>query len=152
MGSDDILERVDLALEEALKLLVDRLNPLGVYLFGSQASRTSRPESDLDLAVLGEKPYDPWELFQVASLLGRLVGREVDLRRAPLALQAQVAAFGQALYLREGEAERFLDLALKAYARLNEERADLIQDILKRGLVYGRGSPGLDLRGAEDPR
>jgi hypothetical protein len=61
----------------------------------------------------------------------------VDLRQAPLALQAQVAAFGQALYLRESEAERFLDLALKAYARLNEERADLIQDILKRGLVYG---------------
>jgi len=140
MGSDDILESVDLALEEALKLLVDRLNPLGVYLFGSQASRTSRPESDLDLAVLGEKPYDPWELFQVASLLSRLVGREVDLvdlRQAPLALQAQVAAFGQALYLRGSEAERFLDLALKAYARLNEERADLIQDILKRGLVYG---------------
>jgi predicted nucleotidyltransferase len=59
MGSDDILESVDLALEEALKLLVNRLNPLGVYLFGSQASRTLRPESDLDLAVLGEKPYDP---------------------------------------------------------------------------------------------
>jgi predicted nucleotidyltransferase len=131
---------VDLALEEALKLLVNRLNPLGVYLFGSQALRTSRPESDLDLAVLGEKPYDPWELFQVASLLSRLVSREVDLvdlRQAPLALQAQVAAFGQALNLRRSEAERFLDLALKAYARLNEERADLIQDILKRGLVYG---------------
>jgi len=140
MGSDDILKRVDLALEEALKLLVGRLNPLGVYLFGSPASGTSRPESDLDLAVLGERPYDPWDLFQVASLLSRLVGREVDLvdlRQAPLALQAQVAAFGQALYLRENEAERFLDLALKAYARLNEERAGLIQDILKRGLVYG---------------
>lgn len=44
--------KVDSALEEALKLLVGRLNPLGVYLFGSQASGTSRPESDLDLAVL----------------------------------------------------------------------------------------------------
>jgi len=121
MGSDDILESVDLALEEALKLLVNQLNPLGVYLLGSQASGTSRPESDLDLAVLGEKPYDPWELFQVASILSRLVGREVDLvdlRQAPLALQAQVAAFGQALYLRGSEAERFLDLALKAYCLL----------------------------------
>ncbi|WP_299427253.1 hypothetical protein [uncultured Meiothermus sp.] len=32
---------------------------MAIYLFGSQA----QPNSDLDIAVLGIAPYDPWAFF-----------------------------------------------------------------------------------------
>lgn len=136
---DDTLREVE-RLKEAIRLLVEELDPLGIYLFGSGAQGLLTPESDLDLAILGPKPYPPEHLFALRAPLSLLVGREVDLidlRQAPLPLQAQVAAFGEPLYRKSLEADRFLDLALKAYARLNEERAEILRDIQKRGKVYG---------------
>ncbi|MFD3006460.1 nucleotidyltransferase domain-containing protein [Thermus tengchongensis] len=161
-------------LKEAVRLLVEELNPLGVYLFGSGAQGLLTPENDLDLAILssrtqrlphrprpkrrahglfgapvvaqattgylGIEPYPPERLFALRGPLSLLLGREVDLvdlRQAALPLQAQVAAFGQPLYRAGPEAERFLDLALKAYARLNEERAALLRDVRTRGRIYG---------------
>lgn len=83
------------------------------------------------------KPSASWWRSSIPSGSTSLEVDLVDLRQAALPLQAQVATFGQPLYRAGPEAERFLDLALKAYARLNEERAALLRDVRTRGRIYG---------------
>ncbi len=86
--------------EETLKALVDaireRLKPLAVYLFGSQALGQAGPESDLDIAVLGFSPYSPWLLFTLAQELVSCFPIPeldlLDLATAPPSLQ--FARFG----------------------------------------------------------
>jgi len=51
----------------------------------------------------------------------------------------QVVAHGELLY-RSGssEVDQFEDAVLSNYARLNEERREIVADLLQRGNVYGR--------------
>ncbi|MFC3608764.1 nucleotidyltransferase domain-containing protein [Stutzerimonas tarimensis] len=42
-----------------------------VYLFGSRASGKSGPQSDLDLAVLRERPNEPYGLWCLGQIHGR---------------------------------------------------------------------------------
>ncbi len=47
-----------------------------VYLFGSSARRVDRPESDVDLAVVG---LPPQSFFRAVGLARRVLKRPVDL-------------------------------------------------------------------------
>ncbi|WP_105318196.1 nucleotidyltransferase domain-containing protein [Thermus tenuipuniceus] len=50
-----------------MRLLVEELDPLEVYPFGSGAQGLLTPESDLDPAILGPKPYPPEHLFALRA-------------------------------------------------------------------------------------
>ncbi len=86
----------------ALIALLQRRLPglLGVWLFGSVARGTARPDSDLDIAVLGAAPFDAVQLFDLGLELGVLVQRDVDLvdlRRLPIVVQKEVLLGGERL-------------------------------------------------------
>ena len=49
------------------------------WLFGSLAQDRERPGSDLDVAVLGERPLSATEKKQLIERLARVSGRPVDL-------------------------------------------------------------------------
>lgn len=49
------------------------------YLFGSLASGRARPDSDLDLAVLAERPLAPEAKMALIEALAHRFGRPVDL-------------------------------------------------------------------------
>lgn len=70
-----------------------------------------------------------------------LAGRDVDLvdlRAASTVLRARVIAEGERLFCAaESLCAEFEDVAFSAYARLNEERRAILQDIQQRGSVYG---------------
>ena len=75
-----------------------------VYLFGSVARDTSRPDSDVDVGVLLAKP-PPSTLegqpFDLADALERLLGRPVDvvvLNSAPADLRIRVMRDGQLVF------------------------------------------------------
>lgn len=64
----------------------------------------------------------------------------MDLLSASTVLRMQqVVAHGELLY-RSGssEVDQFEDAVLSNYARLNEERREIVADLLQRGNVYGR--------------
>jgi predicted nucleotidyltransferase len=45
-------------IEEAIRRIVDYADPLQIILFGSRARGTSRPDSDLDIAVILDSPEE----------------------------------------------------------------------------------------------
>jgi predicted nucleotidyltransferase len=107
-----------------------RFRPVVVYLYGSVAKGTPRPESDLDVAFLPSFACDAYDVFRAEQVLAAKLGRDVDLAdlsRAGAVLKAQVLEHGERLLVCDAErAAEFEMLALSDYARLNEERREVL--------------------------
>jgi predicted nucleotidyltransferase len=115
---------------------------IAIYQFGSTVEGMEHGESDLDLAILAQRPLenlDRWELQEdLAAELGRDVDL-VDLRAASTVMQAQVLKTGTVLAETDRtERQQFEMRVCSAYAMLNEERAGILEDVQARGRVYGR--------------
>ena len=111
------------------------------YVFGSRAAGRSRVDSDVDLAVLCDVVVDPLALYGIAQIIAGALRREVDLvdlARASTVLQKEVVAQGKVLHEREpGMRLVFESRVLSDYARLNEERAPVLERIAREGRVHG---------------
>lgn len=114
---------------------------VAIYRFGTADTSDQRPDSDLDLAVLPAHPLDSvfrWELAQELATLAHRDVDLVDLLSASTVMRAQVIARGERLFCGDERAcATFEDYAFSAYARLNEERREILKDIVERGTVYG---------------
>ncbi len=112
-----------------------------IYVFGSEGRGDARADSDLDVAVLCTRRLpsaDRWELQE------RLAAREhrsvdlVDLRTASTVFRVNVLDDGRLLY--DGapfERALFEATAWADYARLQEERREILEQITRDGRVYG---------------
>jgi predicted nucleotidyltransferase len=122
-------------------LLLSRLDPSLIILFGSAARDGLRPESDIDLAFLSDKEFNAYELFLLAQQVAELVGRDVDLidlRQASTVFKAQIAAKGRVIY--SNGALRPLEFgmqSLQEYALLNEERQEILDRFAEGEEPYG---------------
>ena len=130
------------ALADSLVATVsDRIPGLvAVYLFGSRAREDARPDSDIDLAVLTLGNLDPVERWKLQEDLAARAHQNVDLvdlRRASTVMRVQVLRDGRLLAdVQPSVRASFEAIALSAYARLNEERREILNDIAARGRVY----------------
>ncbi len=129
----------DSALIEYIRQAVPSL--IALYRFGSQAKGTARPDSDVDLAVLTRDPIPNLRRFELAQELAIRLHRDVDLvdlRNASTVMRMQVLSTGTCLNTQDESARRTFEMyAYSDYARLNEERCEILKGITKRGLVYG---------------
>lgn len=86
-------------LEPLLPRIHERLpGMLGVWLFGSHARGDARPDSAIELAVLGSADLDPVAVSDLGPDLSVLARRDVnliDLQRAPTALCREVVREGR---------------------------------------------------------
>ncbi len=132
---DQLIKRLVRELREAVP------DALAIYRFGTWGTPDERAQSDLDLAVLTEHPIAPERRFQIAQQLAVTAGRDVDLvdlRTASTVMRAQIVANGERLFSRDPRrCEEFEDRVFSDYARLNEERRGILEDIRQRGTVYG---------------
>ena len=114
---------------------------IGLYRFGSQAKGEARQDSDVDLAVLARSPIPNLRRFELAQDLAVQLHRDVDLvdlRTASTVMRMQVLATGTCLMSFDETARQEFEMyAYSDYARLNEERREIVKDITKRGFVYG---------------
>ena len=125
-----------------LRPLLDRVpGAAAVYAFGSRAGGVARAESDLDLAVLPPRPLDPVERFDVQEALAAHLGVDVDLvdlLSASTVMRAEVLRSGRVIHDADPTARAFWEVwTMSAYALLNEERAGILEDVRRRGRVYG---------------
>jgi predicted nucleotidyltransferase len=100
------------ALEEVVHHLVEALDPVAIYLFGSRARGTARPDSDFDLMVItpagdGEAGFDYARAY--APLVGRGIACDVlpvpasdflEDKDDPTSLCFEVAHYGKKVYER----------------------------------------------------
>lgn len=128
---------------ESLKSLLLQAVPgcLAIYCFGSWASAEQRSDSDIDLALWADAPLDPKRRWQIEQQLAVAARRDVDLvdmTRASTVMRMQVVGHGRRLFCADSKrVETFEDCIFSSYARLNEERREILADVQRRGNIYG---------------
>jgi predicted nucleotidyltransferase len=114
---------------------------VALYLFGSRARGDAGPDSDIDLALLAERKLDPverWKLQEDMAALAHVRVDLVDLRQASTVMRVQVLRDGVLLVDADpSRRQAFEAIALSAYAHLNEERREILNDIARRGSIHG---------------
>ncbi len=115
---------------------------LGAYVFGSFATGETRADSDLDVAILQLDAMSVDAVLALKSYISQTFRRDsdiVDLLRADTVIAAQVVVTGvEILSIEPRKLAEFETMALSRYALLNEERAEILHDIEKKGTIYGR--------------
>ena len=115
---------------------------IAVYRFGSTADGTVTAGSDIDVALLARTPLAADFRFALQERLAVALGTDidlVDLAGATPVMAAQVIGHGELIYEADSMARgEFEDRVLGAYARLNEERRDILERVAREGTVYGR--------------
>ncbi|CCU80841.1 DNA polymerase, beta domain protein region [Halanaerobium saccharolyticum subsp. saccharolyticum DSM 6643] len=130
---------MDLDLDYIKSFLIEELEAELIYLFGSYAVGKTRDDSDLDLAFLSSKEIDDYQRFLTAQKLASKLNIDidlVDLAKASTVFKTQIIQ-GDLLFAKnEQQKQQFELLTLKKYARLNEERKEIIEKI-ERGAGNG---------------
>ncbi len=140
LGRDNT--RIKQLSEEIGRLIIDTSTPIvAVYLHGSWGSVFERTDSDVDLAVLAQRQLSLEELLNFARRVESFDSIQhdcdlVDLWCADTVFAALVITSGQRLFTEGIEADQFEVKTLSSYARLNEERAAILHEIVQRGSVY----------------
>jgi len=114
-----------------------------VYLFGSYGTDQAWADSDVDIAVLlpHEKSSEAGCLLMsdLRFELERLLGKGVDLinlRQVPTVLQKEIVMADRRIeQADEYAADEFEMLTLSYYQKLNEERREILDEILASGRI-----------------
>ena len=129
----------DSRIVEALTKAV--LGLVAIYRFGSTATGHAVSESDLDIAFLSASPMEPLERWDLQEKLAISMNRPVDLVDLLVAssvMRMQVLQTGILLFDQDPAARaKFETMAYASYARLNEERRQILDDVMRKGTVYG---------------
>ncbi|MDT8301577.1 MAG: nucleotidyltransferase domain-containing protein [Sedimentisphaerales bacterium] len=115
-----------------------------VYLFGSYGTDETWADSDVDIALL--LPYDKSPkagsllMSDLRFELEKLLRKNVDLinlRQVPTVLQKEVVIEDRRIYQAdEYAADEFEMLTFSYYQKLNEERREILEDVLADGRIY----------------
>lgn len=134
INSDDFLKKV-------LNLLIEKINPVIVYIFGSAIRGELREDSDIDIAYLSDTILTPYENFMFAQELADILKKDVDLidlKEASAVFKAQVVGTGKVIYCSDENKRMYFEMRVfKEYVMLNEERDVIMKGIKERGSVYG---------------
>ncbi len=132
-----------MAMDDAIVAAVRARLPAtrAVYRYGSAGGPFERDDSDVDIAILADKPLSFETRAALVVDLMRLVDRDVDLvdmGGIPVTLKIQIVASGARLYTADfPDVEDYETRVFSDYARLNEERRGILEDVRQRGRVYG---------------
>ncbi len=115
------------------KFLIDNLNPIFIFIFGSAAEGYFRKDSDIDIAFYSDKKIKPYDIFIIKEKLADIVKKDIDLvnlRETSTVFKAQIVGKGKVIYFKdEKRLSDFRIRTLKEYVLLNEERKNILESI-----------------------
>ncbi len=114
-----------------------------IYLFGTYGTDDQWTNSDVDIALLLKhqqaKTIGTLVMSDLRFELERLLKKDVDLinlRRVPTVLQKEIVAADRRIHTAdEYAADEFDMLTISYYQKLNEERAEILKEIMTSGRV-----------------
>lgn len=123
------------------EFLISKFNPAYIIVFGSYAKNSTHKDSDIDVAFYSqEPPLTSYEIFLVAQELADNLKIEVDLvnlKTVSTVFKAQVYTTGTVIYSKDDTLLKTHQMtALSMYAKLNEEREDILKNIKESGSIY----------------
>jgi predicted nucleotidyltransferase len=130
-------------IDRVIQLITEQIPSTEViYLFGSEANGTSSTESDVDIALL--TPYEckvnSIDLYELKGKVEIALGKDVDiihLNQASIVFQFQITTTAKQLYAKNASLVlQYEVLVLSMYQRLQEERKDILNEIISSGKVY----------------
>jgi len=128
---------------QKLRTWIKPLKPrvIVLYGFGSYFKGETHHQSDIDLGVLFERPLSSLERFKMQETIARQCLKNVDLvdlRKTSTVMAIQIIFDGKIIYCRDEKTkDEFETFTYSSYALLNEERREILNDILQRGSVHG---------------
>jgi len=112
-----------------------------IYRYGSAGSKYERPDSDIDIAILGSRIVPFQEMTKLAAVLMDATERDIDindLKKLPDTQRVQIVLQGERIFCKDQVvAETYDSHTLSDYVRLNEERRYILKDIQQREQIYG---------------
>jgi uncharacterized protein len=127
-------------LKKAIDILVEKLSPQVIYLFGSAARGELREDSDIDIAFLTDLQISHYECFILASEIADIFNKDIDLinlKDASSVFKAQIVGNGKKIYCSDENIRMYFEMrTLKEYALLNEERKVILDKIKEDGNIY----------------
>lgn len=128
-------------LENAQEFLISKINPSFIIVFGSFANGKTHKESDIDLAFYPkERLLSSYEIFMLAQELADILKMDVDLvdiTQASTVFQAQIFSTGKVIYSNDETLRMNFEMrAFSMYAKLNEERKLIIENVDESGTIY----------------
>lgn len=123
------------------EFLIKKMNPSFLIVFGSIAKGNIHQDSDIDIAFFCEENnHSPYDIFLIAQELAGYLKREVDLvnlQEASTVFKAQIFTTGLVIYSKNDLLlKKQQMIALSMYARLNEERKEILEKIDQKGCIY----------------
>lgn len=116
-------------------------NLTGIWVYGSVAQSVATTSSDVDLAFLSNDLIPYKVQLDLKEKLAQLLQRDIDLvelNSASTVLRKEIIAYGKRIYCTDTlQCENYENFVFADYARLNEERAGILEDVFKRGSIYG---------------
>lgn len=111
---------------------------LGVWIYGSFADGWARQDSDIDIAILPDRPLDGWDMFERTAEIR--VGRDVDLVDLSAVsdlLQYEATTRGVRIAARDPlRCDLFETAAMAKWLDERRMLRDWTRDIKERGTVY----------------
>jgi uncharacterized protein len=123
------------------EFLISKINPSFIIVFGSYAKNNTHTDSDIDIAFYCPK-LNPsnYDIFLWAQELADILKIDIDLvnlHTASTVFKAQIFTTGIVIYLKdETLLKKQQMVALSMYAKLNEERANILNMINESGTIY----------------
>jgi predicted nucleotidyltransferase len=119
---------------------------VGIYLFGSLLTIYETEESDVDIAllfpVISKVSIHSPEFRDLHFELTKTLDRDIDLillRQVDTVFQHEIIQSGRLLYTCDKyQVEEFEMLTMSYYQKLNDERAEILKEILESGMVLSR--------------
>ncbi|MBV4425489.1 type VII toxin-antitoxin system MntA family adenylyltransferase antitoxin [Clostridium tyrobutyricum] len=128
------------SIHKTIKFLKENIKPHLIYIFGSSVNGIFREDSDIDIAFKSEHELTPYQVFMFSQSLADILGRDVDLidlNKASTVFKVQIIANGKCVYCSDDVKKAYFEMyAYKDYAKLNEEREVILNNIKKRGQIY----------------
>ena len=123
--------------------LISKLDPAFIIVFGSYAKGTKHKDSDIDVAFYSQdSSLSTYEIFILAQELADILNIEVDLVNlgtTSTVFRAQIYSTGTVIYSKDDILLKNHQMtALSMYAKLNEEREQILKNIKESGSLYGK--------------